>query len=145
RYATNPVDKVAGIGFLAHFHTLPVYSEFQKIEEAWENCIQHMPHELKEDLLFRLPVPCDIRENRWFPTWAQIERMTLPEDEQELARGTQTPAQTAQGSPLQDSRVGNVDRLSHSYYGDYVQRGHLKWHAVAPDHELVTGIIKAPN
>src|SRR5690606_28557319 len=38
-----------------------------------------------------------------------------------------------------------VDRLSHSYYGDYVQRGHLKWHAVAPDHELVTGIIKAPN
>jgi hypothetical protein len=79
RTATNDVDKVAGIGFLIWAPTLPAFSEALDVEEAWTRCVRHMTLGMKDELLFRFPIPGD-QSFLWFPSWKQVQEHELPED-----------------------------------------------------------------
>lgn len=87
RFATNPVDKIAGINYLIwpkgwDFH-LPVYSPSTHIEDAWLRCVQSMRRDLKVELLFLFPNPRSNTtthktkvELTWVPAWCQMEEFT---------------------------------------------------------------------
>ncbi|RPA79943.1 hypothetical protein BJ508DRAFT_362849 [Ascobolus immersus RN42] len=149
RIATYPVDiRIAGIGLIADFPTLPTYSQSQDAESAWRNCVTHMQTELKEDLLFLLPFAygsISDTSTRWFPTWKQMETMDLPEDEQSRA----LPARIVNTSTKPPALSENP--LQYSYYGEFIDQATLNWspHACGvqcpglPTH--ATGTIRLPG
>ncbi|KAF8460739.1 hypothetical protein BDZ91DRAFT_641590, partial [Kalaharituber pfeilii] len=61
RYATNPVDKIAGINYLiwprGRTFNLPIYDPSADMEDVWLTCVQSMRGELKLELLFLFPWP----------------------------------------------------------------------------------------
>jgi len=83
RFATTPVDKIAGINYLiwpkGWTFNLPIYRETIQMEKAWLRCVQSMRRDLKVELLFLFPhprksIPDDPPEVlTWVPTWSQIE------------------------------------------------------------------------
>ncbi|KAF8429695.1 hypothetical protein EV426DRAFT_526911, partial [Tirmania nivea] len=79
RFATTPVDKIAGINYLiwpkGWVFNLPVYRETTQMEDAWLRCVQSMRRDLKVELLFLYPHPRDGLDEiaTWIPTWSQIE------------------------------------------------------------------------
>ncbi|KAF8471112.1 hypothetical protein BDZ91DRAFT_760807 [Kalaharituber pfeilii] len=87
RFATNPVDKIAGINYLiwpqGWSFDLPIYNPMTRMEDAWLRCVQSMRRDLKVELLFLFPYPRQKSTTRntkvnstWIPTWAQIAEFT---------------------------------------------------------------------
>ncbi|KAF8465533.1 hypothetical protein BDZ91DRAFT_783245 [Kalaharituber pfeilii] len=83
RFATNPVDKIAGINYLiwpkGWTFDLPIYNPATHMEDAWLRCVRSMRRDLKVELLFLFPHPREHLTNHttsvnssWIPTWSQI-------------------------------------------------------------------------
>lgn len=119
RYASNEVDKVAGIGFLMLPASLPAFSERTTPEEAWTRCVHHMSSAMRDELLFRFPAPGD-GGHSWFPSWKQIQdkRYVLPEDR---------PGSLDDISDRRSGLTNHVRRsaTSYTYFGHLIEKGHL--------------------
>jgi len=77
RYATNLVDKIAGLAFVLGSGTLPIYLPDEPLEDAWNRLLESMNGNFRGDLLFMYPFPGTGRW-LWAPTWNQILKNELP-------------------------------------------------------------------
>ncbi|KAK0493591.1 hypothetical protein EDD18DRAFT_1356536 [Armillaria luteobubalina] len=59
RVSTNPVDKVAGMAYLLHSDSIPVYHGTQSEEDMWTSLVEVAALQCQWDLLFLYPEPGD--------------------------------------------------------------------------------------
>lgn len=77
RSSTNPIDKIAGLGYLLGSDLLPAYYESQTVDDAWCLLVDHMSESRRAYLLFLFPAPGDGELRVWMPSWGQIEETDL--------------------------------------------------------------------
>ncbi len=77
RYSTNPVDKVAGLGYLLWSGEIPAYYETQSEEDAWMALVAVMSPLNQAQLLFVYPQPGD-GSRIWRVSWKQAMTEKLP-------------------------------------------------------------------
>ncbi|KAK0473116.1 hypothetical protein IW261DRAFT_1404760 [Armillaria novae-zelandiae] len=75
RVSTNPVDKIAGLAFLADSKWIPAYSESASLEHAWTALVDSMNTYSRARLFMSYPEPGD-EGPKWRPSWHQV--MTKP-------------------------------------------------------------------
>ncbi|KAK0461581.1 hypothetical protein IW261DRAFT_1576710 [Armillaria novae-zelandiae] len=75
RVSTNPVDKIAGLAFVAGSNWIPAYSESASLEHAWTALVHSMHEEARAQLFFLCAEPGDAGP-KWRPSWHQV--MTKP-------------------------------------------------------------------
>ncbi|KIP08992.1 hypothetical protein PHLGIDRAFT_39342, partial [Phlebiopsis gigantea 11061_1 CR5-6] len=71
RDSVNPVDKVAGLGYILRSTSLPIYKENESVEDAWTRLIENMDDRFRGDMLFLYPTRGD-GTSQWRPSWSQI-------------------------------------------------------------------------
>lgn len=77
RDSVNPVDKIAGLGYILRSPSLPVYQEKEDVEDAWTRLIENMDDRFRADMLFLYP-SCGDGSAAWRPSWKQITQTELP-------------------------------------------------------------------
>ncbi|SJK98158.1 uncharacterized protein ARMOST_01419 [Armillaria ostoyae] len=77
RVSTNPVDKVAGLGYLLNSNRIPAYYEAHSEEDAWTALVDVMHDESRAELFFRYPKPGN-GNKCWRPSWRQVMTEVLP-------------------------------------------------------------------
>ncbi|KAK0462755.1 hypothetical protein IW261DRAFT_1613959 [Armillaria novae-zelandiae] len=75
RVSTNPVDRIAGLAFLALSKWIPAYSESMSLEHAWTALVDSMDGFARAQLFVSCPEPGD-GGPKWRPSWHQA--MTKP-------------------------------------------------------------------
>ncbi|KAK0434070.1 hypothetical protein EV421DRAFT_1354855 [Armillaria borealis] len=71
RVSTNPVDRVAALGYLLLSREIPAYHEVQCVEGAWTAVVNVISERCRGQLLFLYPEPGN--GNRlWRPSWDQV-------------------------------------------------------------------------
>ncbi|KAK0473118.1 hypothetical protein IW261DRAFT_720485 [Armillaria novae-zelandiae] len=75
RVSTKPVDKIAGLAFVAGSKWIPAYSESASLEHAWTALVDSMRGETRGELFFLCAEPGD-GGPKWRPSWHQV--MTKP-------------------------------------------------------------------
>jgi len=111
RYASNEIDKIAGLSYLMKCRMLPLYSETEDIEDGWVQLVQHLHIAAQLELLFNFPAARDddvvvsessngdnvnihahtaYRARSWIPTWNAVSSLQRGRD-MELQRPTWPP------------------------------------------------------
>lgn len=76
RMSTNPVDKVAGLGFCLCALKIPAYYERKSLENAWTALVSTLLGRTWGDLFFLYPEPGNAG-SKWRPSWDQIMTKSL--------------------------------------------------------------------
>ncbi|KAK0494145.1 hypothetical protein EDD18DRAFT_1177812 [Armillaria luteobubalina] len=110
RCSTNPVDKVAGLGYLLWSGEIPAYYETQSEEDAWMALVAVMSPLNQAQLLFMYPRPGD-GSRIWRLSWRQAMTEKLPSHD----------SRSLVGYVWRDESKG-ADR----YDGPLIESGHLQ-------------------
>ncbi len=70
RVATNPLDRVAGLSYLALTHGIPAYYATQSEEDAWNALVDEMHTTHRGQMFFHYPQPGN-GNIFWRPSWKQ--------------------------------------------------------------------------
>ncbi|KAK0442464.1 hypothetical protein EV421DRAFT_2082449 [Armillaria borealis] len=112
RDSTNPLDRIAGLGYILDLNYLPIYDEAQSEEDAWTALVYAMLEYSRENLLFFYPEPGD-GSKCWRPSWNQILTKSLPSHQKSLGRW------------CEDRMVGE-DLSTDSYNGYHIDSGYVR-------------------
>ncbi len=74
RVSTKPLDKVAGLAYLLHLRSIPIYNAEKSDADAWEVLMDAMFPSRRAELFFYFPEHGKGRKS-WRPSWHQV--MTL--------------------------------------------------------------------
>ena len=89
RYATQPLDKLAGLFYLLRTTKLPCYDAKKTSEDVWKQCFHLLPLQQKAQVLFDFPYRAS--EEQWFPTWAQALEWPVRDPEYDHVRSLISP------------------------------------------------------
>jgi len=114
KYASNPVDRIAGLAVLMDCVSLPVYLEKESEEDAWVRLLDHLPTNKREFMAFQYPIIGD-GCCFWHPSWAQVMGKKLGKAPSHSPfRGLAVVMEQCKVSPVGHGAY-TIERLGHSF------------------------------
>lgn len=91
RHASDPVDKIYGLGYLLKARSLPAYTPISPIklsesskssglEDVWSRLVRCMADAMHGELLFLFTQPGNGEGKKWLPTWKQLMEIDMIND-----------------------------------------------------------------